>query len=190
MSLLAGGVADAGERIVESKLLEWFRSGAMPWCSGRDRLLLVCGGSDCCVFAEDGGGFDCLKGGMALTLDPVLKRLGGLLQPKFLIGLDPVLRSWWLSRLVNTSWLGASSAPKSGPTTGALLLLRRWRRACVLDSCGVGSLQQYNRSCPCVVLLVSALTLMNTSNVYLRAYIVKKKRCVPPTHGAWCEQRA
>jgi hypothetical protein len=29
----------------------------------------------------------------------------------------------------------------------------------VLDSCGDGSLWQYNRSCPCVVLLVSVPTL-------------------------------
>jgi hypothetical protein len=44
MSLLAGGVADANERLVKSKLLESFRSGIVPWCSGRYRLLLVCGG--------------------------------------------------------------------------------------------------------------------------------------------------
>jgi hypothetical protein len=84
MSLLVGGVADAGERLVESKLLEWFQSGVVPWCSDRDRLLLVCSGFDCCVFAEDGGRSGCLKGRIAMALDPVLKRLGGLLRPIFL----------------------------------------------------------------------------------------------------------
>jgi hypothetical protein len=159
MSLLAGGVADAGERLVESKLLEWFRSGVVPWCSDKDRLLLVCGDFDCRVFAKDGGGSVCLKGKMALALDPVLKRLGGLLRSMFFIGLDPVLWGWWLSRLVNASWLGASSAPNSGPTSGALLL-RQQRRICVLDSCGDGSLQQYDRLYPpCILLLVCVLNL-------------------------------
>jgi hypothetical protein len=112
------------------------------------------------VFVEDGGGSGRLKGGVALAPDPALKRLGGLLRPMFLIGLDPVLQDWWLSRLVNASRLEVSSMLKSGPITGALLLLRRQRRACVLDSCGDGSLQLYNRSCPpCVVLLVSVPTL-------------------------------
>jgi hypothetical protein len=60
-------------------------------------LLLECNGLDCCVFAEDGGGSGHLKGGVALALDPMLKKLGGLLRPMFLIGLDPVLRDWWLS---------------------------------------------------------------------------------------------
>jgi hypothetical protein len=31
MSLLIGDVADADERLVESKLLEWLRSGAASW---------------------------------------------------------------------------------------------------------------------------------------------------------------
>jgi hypothetical protein len=167
MSLLVGGVADADERLVESKLLEWFRSGAVPWCSDRDRLLLVCGGFDCCVFAEDGGRSGCLKGGMALALDPVLKRLGGLLRPMFLIGLDPVSRGWWLSRLINASWLGASSAPNSGPTSGALLLRQR-RRICVLDSCGDGTLQQYDCLYPFYILLLVCL-----SNLYCYAYLYK-----------------
>jgi hypothetical protein len=113
-----GGVADAGERLVESNLLEWFRSGVVPWCSDKDRLLFVCGDFDYCVFVEDGGGSGCLKGKMALALDPVLKRLGGLLRPMFLIGLDPVLWSWWLSRLVKASWLGASSARGSSKPHG------------------------------------------------------------------------
>jgi hypothetical protein len=73
---------------------------------------------------------------VALAPDPVLKMLGGLLRPMFLIGLDPALRGWWLSRLVNASWLGVSSAPTSGPTAGApLLRRRRWRF--VLGSCGL-----------------------------------------------------
>jgi hypothetical protein len=92
MSLLVGGVADTSERLVESKLLEWFQSGVVSCCSDKDRLLLVCGGFDCCVFAKDGGGSGCLKGMMALALDPVLKRLRGLLRLMFLIGLDPVLQ--------------------------------------------------------------------------------------------------
>jgi hypothetical protein len=40
---------------------------------------------------------------MALAPDPALKKLGGLLRLKFLIGLDPASRDWWLSRLNNTS---------------------------------------------------------------------------------------
>jgi hypothetical protein len=55
MLLFVGGDAGAGERFVEPKLLEWLRSVIMPWRGGRDRLLLECGGLDCCVFAEDGG---------------------------------------------------------------------------------------------------------------------------------------
>jgi hypothetical protein len=98
MFLLVGGVADVDERLMESKLLEWFRSGNMSWCSDRDRLLLVCGGFDCCIFAEDGGRSGCVKGRMALALDSVLKRLGGLLRLMFLTGLDyPVSWGWWLS---------------------------------------------------------------------------------------------
>jgi hypothetical protein len=89
-------------------------------------LLLECNDLNCYVFVEDGGGSGRLKGVVALTPDPALKRLGGLLRPMFLIGLNPVLRGWWLSRLVNVSWLEVSSALKSGPTTCALLLLQRW----------------------------------------------------------------
>jgi hypothetical protein len=104
----------------------------------RVELLLKCGRLDCCVFVEDGAGSGRLKGGMALTPDPVLKKFGGLLRPMFLIELDPVLRGWWLSRLINASWLGVSSVPISGPTAGAPLL--RQRRRFVLDSCGNGRL--------------------------------------------------
>jgi hypothetical protein len=111
------------------------------------------------MFAEDGGGFYRLKGRVALAPNPALKRLGGLLRPMFLIGIDPVLRDWWLSRLVNASWLGVSSTSNSGPTTSALLLWRQ-RRMCVLDSCGDGSLQQYNHLYPpCFLLLVYVPTL-------------------------------
>jgi hypothetical protein len=135
MSLLElGGVADANERLVESKLLEWLRSGVVSWHGVRDMLLLERGDLDCYRFVKDGEGSDRLKGGVALAPGPALKRLEGLLRPMFFIGLDPVLRGWWLSRLVNVSWLEVSSALKSGPTTSALLLLRRLRRACVLDS--------------------------------------------------------
>jgi hypothetical protein len=53
----------------------------------------------------------------ALALGLALKRLEGLLRPMFLIGLNLVLRGWWLSRLVNASWHGISLTSKTGPTT-------------------------------------------------------------------------
>jgi hypothetical protein len=158
MLLFVGGDAGAGERFVEPKLLEWLRSGFVPWRGGGDRLLLECGGLDCCVFVEDGGGSGRLKGGVALAPDPVLMKLGGLLRPMVLIGLDPALRGWWLSQFVNASWLGVSSALMSGPTAGAPLLQQR--RRFVLDSCGDGKLQQYSRLYPpYVMLLVCVPTL-------------------------------
>jgi hypothetical protein len=160
MPLLVGGVADPGQRLVESKLLEWLRSGAASWCAGRDGVLLECGDLDCCVFAEYGGGSSHLKGGVALAPGSALKRLGGLLRPMFLFGLDLVLWGWWLLRLVIASWLDVSSALKSVSTDGALLLHRLRRRTCVLGSCGDSSLQQYNHLYPpCVVLLVCVPTL-------------------------------
>jgi hypothetical protein len=107
---------------VEPKLLEWLRSDVALWRGGRDRLFLECGGLGCCIFAEDGGGSGRLKGGVAMAPNQVLKKLGGLLRPMFLIGLDPALRGWWLSRLVYASWRGVFSAPICGPITGALLL--------------------------------------------------------------------
>jgi hypothetical protein len=55
-------------------------------------LLLECSDLDCYMSVEDGGGSGRLTGGVALALDLALKRLGGLLRPMFLIGLDPVLR--------------------------------------------------------------------------------------------------
>jgi hypothetical protein len=156
--LFVGGDAGAGERFVEPKLLEWLRSGVALWRGGGDRLLLECGGLACCVFAEDGGGSGRLKGEVALAPDPVLKIIGGLLRPMFLIGLDPALWGWWLSRLVNALWLGVSSSPMSGPTAGTPLFQRR--RRFVLDSCDDGKVQQYNRLYPpCVMLLVCVPTL-------------------------------
>jgi hypothetical protein len=152
MLLFVGGDTGADERFVEPKLLEWLRSGVALWRGGGDRLLLECGGLDCCVFAEDDGGSGRLKGGVALAPDPVLKILGGLLLPMFLIGLDPALRGWWLSRLINALWLGVSSSPMSGPTTGASLF--RQRRRFVLDSCGDGKVQQYIRLYPPYVMLL------------------------------------
>jgi hypothetical protein len=153
MLLLVGDDAGAGERFVEPKLLEWLRSDAASWRGGKDMLFLECGRLGRCMFAEDGGGSGRLKGGVALASDPVLKKLGRLLRPMFLIGLDLVLQGWWLSRLVNASWRGVSSAPICGPTTSAPLL--RHQRRFVLDSCGDGRLQQYNRLYPlCFMLLV------------------------------------
>jgi hypothetical protein len=160
MSLLIGGVADADERLVESKLLEWLQSGAASWCDSRGGLLLECGDIDCCVFAEDGGGSGRLKGGVAMAPGSTLKSLRGLLRPMFLFGLDPVSWNWWLLRLLNASWLEVSSALKSGLTDGALLFLRRRRRICVLGSCGCGSLQQFTRPYPsCAMLLVCVPTM-------------------------------
>jgi hypothetical protein len=122
MLLFVGDNVGAGERFVEPGMLEWLRSGIVPWRDNGDRLFLECGGFDCCVFAEDGGGSDRLKGGVTLAPDPVLKMLGGLLQSMFLIRLDPALRDGWLSQLVNASWLGVSSVPMSRPAAGAPLL--------------------------------------------------------------------
>jgi hypothetical protein len=62
MPLLVGGVVDPIERLVEFKLLEWLQSGAASRRGDRDGLLLECGGLGYCVFAEDGGGSDRLKG--------------------------------------------------------------------------------------------------------------------------------
>jgi hypothetical protein len=90
------------------------------------------------VFVEDDAGSDHLKDRVALALDPVLKKFGGILRPMFLIGLDPVLRDWWLSRFINAYWLEISSASMSGPTAGAPLL-SQWRRF-VLGSCSDGRL--------------------------------------------------
>jgi hypothetical protein len=124
------------------------------------------------VIAEDDGGFGRLKGGVALAPGPALKRLGWLLRPMFLIGIDLVLRGWWIPRLANASWLEVSSGPKTRSTTGALLLLRQWRRTYVFGSCGDGSLQHYNPLYPhCVVLLVFIPTMYyyvyKRSNTYM-----------------------
>jgi hypothetical protein len=81
-----------------------------------------------------------------LALDPVLKKFGEPLRPMFFIGLDPVLRGWWLSRLIYASWLGVSSAPMSGLIAGAPLLRQRSRF--VLGNCGNDRLQQHNQLYP------------------------------------------
>jgi hypothetical protein len=87
------------------------------------------GGADCCWFVMDNGGSGRLIGGVALASDPALKMLGGLFQPMFLSSsLDPVLRSWWLPRLINALRLGVSSVPKCGQNASALILLRRRKR--------------------------------------------------------------
>jgi hypothetical protein len=79
-----------------------------------------------------------------------MKKFIGLPWPMFLIRLDPVLRGWWLSGLINASWPGVSSSPMSGPIAGAPLL--RQRRRIVLGSCGDGRLQLYNQfDSPCVM---------------------------------------
>jgi hypothetical protein len=124
MTLLAGGVADADEMLLGYKLLEQLRSDATSSSGGRGSMFLECGGLDCYVFAEDGGGSGRLMGGVVLASDPAWKKLGGLLPPMFFVGLDPDLRVWWLSRLVNTLWLGVSSASTNGPTASAILLRR------------------------------------------------------------------
>jgi hypothetical protein len=72
---------------------------------------------DYCMITEDDGG----SSGVALAWGPTLKRLGELIRPMFLIGLDPILRDRWLSRLANASWLEVSLSPKTGSTTDALL---------------------------------------------------------------------
>jgi hypothetical protein len=68
---------------------------------GEDGLLLECGGLDCCWSAEHIG--DPVTSRVVLALDLSLKRLRGLLQQMFLIGLDPALRGYWLSRTAITS---------------------------------------------------------------------------------------
>jgi hypothetical protein len=121
MPLLIGGIVDASERFVESKLLEWLQSGcvvaAEMGCSWSVAIL-----NATCLWetVEDPAR---LKGGVALAPDPALKRLRGIPRPMFLIRLDPVLWGWWPLRFVNTSRLDVSSTLKSEPTTGALLLL-------------------------------------------------------------------
>jgi hypothetical protein len=59
MPLLAGGVADANERLVESKLVVWLRSATTSWRGSMNRLFLEWGGLDCCVLAKNDGGSGC-----------------------------------------------------------------------------------------------------------------------------------
>jgi hypothetical protein len=61
--LLVGGVADTGERLVESKLLEWLRFDAVSWHGDIYEFFLEGDDLDCCVIAEDDGG----SGGVALA---------------------------------------------------------------------------------------------------------------------------
>jgi hypothetical protein len=93
MYLLIGGVAHAGERLVESKVVGvgsiWRR--VVAWRQGwvalgvrRSWLLHICGRWWWIRPPE---------GRVALAPDPTLKRLSGLLRLIFLIELDPVLRS-------------------------------------------------------------------------------------------------
>jgi hypothetical protein len=70
MSLHNGGVAYAGERLVESKQLEWFRYATASWRGVRDGLFLERDSFDCIVFAADVGGSGHLNGGVALAPDP------------------------------------------------------------------------------------------------------------------------
>jgi hypothetical protein len=49
------------------------------------------------MFVEEDGVSGRLMGRVALAPDLALKKLRGLLQPMFLIGLDPASRGWWLS---------------------------------------------------------------------------------------------
>jgi hypothetical protein len=118
---------------------------------------------------------------VALALGSALKRLGGLLRPMFLSGVDPVSWDWWLLRLVNASWLEVSSALKvdrlmvlfffSGDGEGLVCLV-------------VAVMVVYNSLLVCILLMLCCLyayqlcivMFMNTSNVCLRAYIVKKHK--------------
>jgi hypothetical protein len=62
MPLLVGDVVNAEKTLMKSKLLEWLQSSAASRRGNMDRLLLECGGLDCCLFVEDGGGSGRLKG--------------------------------------------------------------------------------------------------------------------------------
>jgi hypothetical protein len=53
---------------------------------------LECDGVDCYWFVVDGEGSVCLMCRVALASDSVLKMLGRILRPMFLIGLDLVLQ--------------------------------------------------------------------------------------------------
>jgi hypothetical protein len=84
-------VADADERLVESKLSEWFSIWRCALAWRQIWVVLERDAFDCCVFVEDNGGFGLLKGEVALATNPALKRLKGLLWSMVLIGLDPFL---------------------------------------------------------------------------------------------------
>ena len=119
--LLVGGLAGAGERLVELQLLEKLRFGAAAACGGAGGLLVEDGGDGCLGFEEDGGGFGRWSGGMALSPDPALKKIGVLPRPIFLFDPDPAFGYWWLLRLVNASRQGISSAPRCALLADVLL---------------------------------------------------------------------
>lgn len=135
---LGGGPAHATEEPEGSWLLEQQLSGASAWCGGGGVLLRKDSGGCCRGSAvEEGGSGRLFGGGLVSSPDPALKGLGeqvqeGLrLRPISLIDPDPVLRSWWLLRLINAFRQGASSAPRFVVASGAPLLWRR-RRAWAL----------------------------------------------------------
>jgi hypothetical protein len=83
MLLLVGCDAGADERFVEPKLLErliW--RCVVAWRKGWAAL----GVWQACAFGEDGGGSGRLRDAVALAPDLVLKKLGGLIRPIFLLG--------------------------------------------------------------------------------------------------------
>jgi hypothetical protein len=86
------------------------RCGAAKVCR---RFGLEGGGGCCCcgVVEVVGGSGRRLFGGMALSLEPVLKLLGELLRPMRAYRLDSALRGWWMLRFFNAFWLRASSVP-------------------------------------------------------------------------------
>jgi hypothetical protein len=48
-------IADADERLVKPKILEWLRYDAASWHGGKNGLLLKCDGLDFFVFEKVGG---------------------------------------------------------------------------------------------------------------------------------------
>jgi hypothetical protein len=144
-------------------------------------LFLECGDLDCCVFAEDGGGSGHRKGRVALASGLALKRLGGLLRPMFLI------------RLIQSYEPGGY---RGSLTASGQRFLQRQRvdRLMVLfffsgDGEGlvclvVAAMVVCSSTIVCILLVLCYLyayqlcivMFMNTSNVCLWAYILKKIR--------------
>jgi hypothetical protein len=119
--LLVGGLAGAGERLVELQLLEKLCFGAAAICCGAGGVLVEDGGDGDHGFAKAAGGSGRRSGGMALSPDPALKKIGVLPRPMFLFDLYPAFGFWWLLRLENASRQGISSAPKRTLLADALL---------------------------------------------------------------------